>query len=32
MGANDAVLISDKALAGSDTHVISKVLVAAIKK
>ncbi|MFP3216938.1 MAG: hypothetical protein RXP99_06565 [Vulcanisaeta sp.] len=32
MGADDAVLISDKALAGSDAHVISKVLVAAIKK
>ncbi|MFP3485165.1 MAG: hypothetical protein RXO23_04210 [Vulcanisaeta sp.] len=32
MGADDAVLISDKALAGSDAFVTSKVLVAAIKK
>ncbi len=32
MGADDAVLISDRALGGSDAFVTSKVLAAAIKK
>jgi Electron transfer flavoprotein, beta subunit len=32
MGADDAVLVSDRALGGSDAFVTSKVLAAAIKK
>jgi len=32
MGADDAILISDKALAGSDAYVTSKVLARAIEK